>query len=570
MRKNIYKFFILLSVASSTLSLSSCNESKFLEEEALSFYSAGNSMQTATDFQTSLNYLYWYLARNIWNLNANSECKCPMYYGTDFAHTGLGTPDVPVKLDDYKNFMIPTWVVPSYVWQEWYKIIYHSNVIIDKAPLASELTDDQRKSITAEALFFRAYSHNILADLFGGVPIAISETTTPARDYVRATRDEVYAQAKLDLETAIMYLEDIDDVADGKVSKQAAQNLLAQVCNSLGDYDAAIAASTAVIDHPSMALMTNRFGTYADRDGDVHTDLFREGNLNRSTSGNTETLFVLQFDYLSAASTVSRQITFNQAQYTSIATVAEDGNSYSACVGRTEEKHGHGIGWMRPTYFFHNTLWESDFDNDMRNSEYAIKRDIQIDNPDSPHFGMWLVKDGLLRDVDTLRNWYPLMSKFSPTTFPSDQYVYNSDGSQSFTELGETIIQYGTYGYKDEYLMRLAETYLLRAEAYIGKGNSSAAADDINVVRNRANATPITAAEADIDYLLDERLRELYYEELRMVQLCRLGKHYDRTSRYNWWSGRSIEEYHNLWPIPYSEIEANVYATLEQNPGYTN
>lgn len=72
----------------------------------------------------------------------------------------------------------------------------------------------------------------------------------------------------------------------------------------------------------------------------------------------------------------------------------------------------------------------------------------------------------------------------------------------------------------------------------------------------------------NLDFLLDERLRELYGEELRMVTLTRMGKLYDRDKKYNEKSGLTIEQYHNLWPIPFSEIERNINAKLEQNPGY--
>jgi len=94
-------------------------------------------------------------------------------------------------------------------------------------------------------------------------------------------------------------------------------------------------------------------------------------------------------------------------------------------------------------------------------------------------------------------------------------------------------------------LFRLAETYLLRAEAYVNKGDQAKAAADVNTVRSRANADPAQPAEVNIDYILDERLRELYCEELRMLTLCRMGKLADRNRRYNPRTGMSIEDYHN-------------------------
>lgn len=122
--------------------------------------------------------------------------------------------------------------------------------------------------------------------------------------------------------------------------------------------------------------------------------------------------------------------------------------------------------------------------------------------------------------------------------------------------------------WRKHYQIRLAETYLLRAEAYLGAGNKNMAAGDINVVRRRANATDVTPDKVDIDYILDERLRELYYEEIRVMTLCRLGKLVDRVKRFNPLVARTVADYQNVWAIPNAEIIKNVEAALEQNPGY--
>lgn len=76
----------------------------------------------------------------------------------------------------------------------------------------------------------------------------------------------------------------------------------------------------------------------------------------------------------------------------------------------------------------------------------------------------------------------------------------------------------------------LAETYLLRAEAYIKKGDNQKASNDLNVLRSRAK-TMVTAGQVSIDFLLDERLRELSAEELRMLTLTRMGNLYKRDVR---------------------------------------
>ncbi|WP_345673078.1 RagB/SusD family nutrient uptake outer membrane protein, partial [Streptomyces phyllanthi] len=122
--------------------------------------------------------------------------------------------------------------------------------------------------------------------------------------------------------------------------------------------------------------------------------------------------------------------------------------------------------------------------------------------------------------------------------------------------------------YRDQYLLRLPETYLLRAEAYLGKGDQVDAAADINVVRNRSKATPVAPGKVTIDYILDERARELVYEEPRRVTLHRVGKLVERVRKYNTLNKDEIKDYHGLWPIPFSEIEANKDVQMVQNPGY--
>lgn len=120
----------------------------------------------------------------------------------------------------------------------------------------------------------------------------------------------------------------------------------------------------------------------------------------------------------------------------------------------------------------------------------------------------------------------------------------------------------------DQYIFRLAETYLLRAEAHLLSGNAASAAADINTVRERSSATPVSAAEVTLDYILDERARELAWEELRLLTLMRTGKFVERVKKYNPITGDNIGDHQNLWPIPYREIETNIEAELEQNPGY--
>ena len=140
-----------------------------------------------------------------------------------------------------------------------------------------------------------------------------------------------------------------------------------------------------------------------------------------------------------------------------------------------------------------------------------------------------------------------------------------------FTDLNR---QGGGSNHVDRYAMRLAETYLLRAEAHLGNGNPGLAAADINVVRERANATPVNPGDVTIDYIMDERARELYTETFRLLHMMRLGILYDRTMKYHdnpvasGGPGAGIQPHHNKLPIPQSEIDLNLGGELKQNDGY--
>ena len=284
------KYGIMLLAAFA--SFSSCDEHDFLKEEPLDFYSPENSMETSAHFQSSLNYLYNRVRYQVCEMTMDT--RFAFYYATDFAFNGTDY-HKPAKLNDYKNVMVPTFAVPKEVWKESYTVISNANVILNRLTNASQVNDEDKKVIRGEALVFRGYAYRMLANLFGGVPLILEEITTPRRDYVRASREEVYKQIKQDLEEAVSLLPNIESVKDGKLSKQVAQHLLAEVNICLGLYDEAIQAASAVIDHPEMALMTNRFGSRQNEAGDVYWDLFRLNNQNRG-SGNKESLWVLQYD----------------------------------------------------------------------------------------------------------------------------------------------------------------------------------------------------------------------------------------------------------------------------------
>ena len=152
-------------------------------------------------------------------------------------------------------------------------------------------------------------------------------------------------------------------------------------------------------------------------------------------------------------------------------------------------------------------------------------------------------------------------------------------------------------------MYRIAETYLLRAEAYWWKDQINKTMEDINAVRTRANCAPYTdISQIDIGTVLDERARELFWEEPRTTELHRIafifaltGKSYNGKSYsvsnfgesnfyFDWvWQHNNfynegvianngqtytIAPYHVLWPIPQTAINSNPLGVINQNFGY--
>lgn len=144
------------------------------------------------------------------------------------------------------------------------------------------------------------------------------------------------------------------------------------------------------------------------------------------------------------------------------------------------------------------------------------------------------------------------------------------------------------YSSVDFPLFRTADAYLMAAEAILrgGGGSRSEALQLVNEVRNRAYLSgsygnsavsgAITDAQLTLDFLLDERARELYTENVRRTDLIRFSKY---TKGYNWdWKGsdgkagnyvgKDVDDKYKLFPIPQDEFTVNPY--LKQNPDYAN
>jgi hypothetical protein len=125
-------------------------------------------------------------------------------------------------------------------------------------------------------------------------------------------------------------------------------------------------------------------------------------------------------------------------------------------------------------------------------------------------------------------------------------------------------------------LFRLADVYLMYAEAVVRggtEGDAATAVSLVNELRERAYGNVdgnISSTDLTLQFILDERARELYWEAQRRTDLIRFGQFTGDT--YLWeWKGQSklgagVDEHYDLFPLPASDLVINT--NLVQNPGY--
>ena len=524
----------------------SCKDD-FLKEKVLDSLSTDVVLTSKTGFDNYLTALH-FAARDEMVLEDSHHYYYTMQVGTDVGTSGL--PEY-LPFRNYNTYLTPTASVVDRYWQWAYQMmIVRANTIIVYAnkPETQNVwaNEAQKNAVIAEARFFRAYTYNFMANLYGGVPIVDTIYSGPKTDFVRSSRKDVYEFARKDLEFASQWLpETVPASQEGHIVKAAADHLLTEIYINLGEYDKAISSASKVVDSGKYKLMNERFGKALSSPGDYYSDLFRDGNQNRS-SGNLESIYVWQFEDPTPGGAGTGGSNNQTRWWGPFYINIKDPNGVNGMV--LADSLGRSVGGVRPNNYFLYDLWKDNWNNDLRNSQFSIRRTWYYNNPASAYFGKPIEKK--TTDIDTMQNLYPSVRK-----------IEGSRGSIALTG-GRTV--------KDFMVYRLAETYLLRAEAYIRKRDLDKAAMDINSVRRRAKAIPVLPVNVTIDYLLDERARELVAEEPRRRTLTRMGKLVERVRKYNMRQDTksTIQDYHELWPIPQSAIDANFSAKLEQNPGY--
>lgn len=566
-----YTKYIYAILAFSALTATSCKE-EFLEEKPYSNYST--AAISASTIEAQLVGLHRNYAE-LWGWSGRQGFTSAWQIGMDITSAGA-TEGVENGFYQYATLNSENGAV-AHLWTRCYDFINNANIVI-------AATGDNNKAANAEARFFRAYAYNILVTLWGDVPMLTEPITVPTFNLTRQKVADVDALIDADLTYAVANLPDAGKAAtESRINKDIARQLAAEAYLRIGMRDNSYFAksekmSTDIINNTRYKLIEARYGKFLGEGGDYYRDMFRFGN-QRYSQGNTEAIWTFEVEY-------NRNVpngTIDNPQQRRVWQPSY--HNWSEMVN-ADSLGGRGNGRLRLSNFMKYTVWKG-LEGDIRNSNYNIRRTTNYNKPGINKV-IGITADGFragTNDVavttttiktgdkvipfrnDSLVTWYPYPTKWGGYD-PTDDFGY-------------ALV-------KDWSVMRLGETYLLRAEARFRQNNTAGAADDINKLRDRAfkqaritqsnpNLGKVSAADINIDFILDERARELIAEENRRMTLVRTGKLKDRIA-LNGDTGPAdkittgFQDYNVLLPIPLNEILLNNkggQSSLIQNLGYS-
>jgi starch-binding outer membrane protein, SusD/RagB family len=573
---NLKKSITLMSFAVFMLISQSCSD--LLKEEVISGV-PNDYINTPAGFNAAINSAYATL-RGYYGTQMGLTVT---EYGTDLYATGAD--------GGYKGFHFYDSQLNSQVdwlkllWDELYRGVNTCNAVIERAPKATGISDALKKQRVAEMKFLRGHYYFLLFQQWGGVDLRLTETLVPTKITKRATDAEMYVAIISDLEGSLPDLENKAKSVDyGRATKAAAEHLLARVylakamstVKAPDDYSKAATYAQNVISNYGFKLLPDFASVFAQGAGEI----------------NDEVIFAVQ--YTTDPSTNLAPAPLNNDQ------PSGDGNTqgnnlhlffgmqYDVQAGMQRDIfYDRPFKRLRPTKYCIETVFN--IDNRVNDSRYKKTfRDTWLcNNPNTtanPSFSTAFddSKAKVSFKTGDTAIYMPgfEMSKADRAKRPYQVLVpsaYNEALFPTLVKFMDPLRPDRTYapGSRDFLAFRLADTYLMLAEAQFFLNKIPEATAAVNVVRTRAAfagksaAMQITPAQMTFDFLMDERGRELAGEQIRWMDLKRWGKLVERVKLANP-QASAVKDFHNLRPIPQAQIDRTEggATAFPQNPGY--
>lgn len=529
--------------AATLLCFAGCSKN-VLKEDAPNILVADNLFVNKEGFQAGLNGLYAEARRmrSGGSYGGNTGFILGLaFVGVDNAYSNF--PGGPEKvLNSWGAVNNPSDVAVTNIWSWLYETINAANTIVDRAKNpAIDWTTAEKNETLAQARCIRAWCYRHLTYLWGDVPLTLHESSGSniKTDWQRTPVGVVRDSMEADWLFAEKYLPETS-ANDGEVLKGVAQTYLAELYLAEGKPQQAKDEALKVTGNPHYALITSRYGVDKNDPGTPFTDMFLDGNSDRS-QGNTEALWVLQNEKnVIGGEGYNIMYRFWGSKYYSIKVGGKNPIQVSPDNG------GRSIGRFACTKYAFAIYGK----NDDRGSAFGWRYYWIMNNPKAIPSG-YSLGDTLFLDTS-------VVEKTGNVSWPcTRKWDYaNPDDPNSNTQ------------YEDQVYLRSADAWLLLAEADYDLNNAQGAADAINALRARAHATLITPGQVSLDFILDERSRELFSEEERRYTLLRTHTWLERTKRYNSVASPNVTPRDTLLPVPQKVIDANIGAPMSQNPGY--
>jgi hypothetical protein len=460
------------------------------------------------------------------------------------------------------------------IWERFYAAINLCNTgIIHIAE--SGMTPELQKIREAELRFLRAFYYWHIVETWGDVHFTLKETTTVELTANKTPVETFYNQIFEDLNFAVNNLP--STTADyGRATKPVAQAFLARMHLTRGNNTEASDLAKKVINDYTFALVPR------------YSDLWLMSNLK-----NREVIWAVNYtvdltasDLFNATSNPLGHPRGGHNGHLMFAMAYE--RAAAGAIGMTRDiPNGRPFVRYMPSRYLLNlfddkidarylgsfqTVWRCNAPrNNYVKTVNGVNYTVALATGDTAIFA---TKAEIPDNVDVTKKYLII----------DNSKMYKADGSFNGNALFVALSKFNdptrstiaeVQSARDGFVIRLAEMYLIAAEAEFKLGNSTAAATFINTIRTRAALPGRTAAmqispgAVTLDFILDERAREFAGEQLRWFDLKRTGKLVDRVTLYNPVAAPFIKQYHNLRPIPQKQIDAVTNKTeFTQNPGY--